>query len=311
MMNMAVTMQEFSPIPPLLSNKRRAVAFTTPLNYAGRLSHLLQLKGWSPLCCPTIVVEPSPQTKASIQFFLSTKAQSNDNKKTPLEDFSAIAFTSRAGILAFSETLMRNEETPLEPYGENFTVSALGKDAELLNEDFLSKLCKKTQRIRVTVPPVATPTGLVESLGVGRGRRVLCPVPLVAGLVEPPVVPNFLRDLALRDWVPVKVHAYETRWAGPRCAERVVRRSEGEEGLDAIVFTSTGEVEGLLKSLRELGLDWRLLKERYPGLVVAAHGPVTASGAERLGIRVDVVSSRFHSFDGVVDALALRWSASE
>ncbi|RVW16475.1 hypothetical protein CK203_069464 [Vitis vinifera] len=127
MMNMAVTMQEFSPIPPLLSNKRRAVAFTTPLNYAGRLSHLLQLKGWSPLCCPTIVVEPSPQTKASIQFFLSTKAQSNDNKKTPLEDFSAIAFTSRAGILAFSETLMRNEETPLEPYGENFTVSALGK----------------------------------------------------------------------------------------------------------------------------------------------------------------------------------------
>ena len=219
---------------------------------------------------------------------------------------------------------METEKTPLQAHADNFTftVSALGKDAELLNEDFLSKLCKKPDRIRVTVPGVATPTGLVESLGLGGGRRVLCPVPLVVDLVEPPVIPGFLSDLALRDWVPVKVHAYETRWAGPRCAERVVsvkrrhRRSEEEEGLDldldldAIVFTSTGEVEGLLKSLRELGLDWRMLKERCPGLLVAAHGPVTASGAESLGVTVDLVSSRFHSFEGVVDALALTWNTT-
>lgn len=159
------------------------------------------------------------------------------------------------------------------------------------------------------VPQVSTPTGLVESLGLGKGRKVLCPVPLVLGLEEPPVVPKFLDDLAKKGWVAVRVNAYETRWAGPNCAEEVVRRSQEANGLDAIVFTSTGEVEGFLKSLRELGLEWEMMRRRCPRIVVAAHGPVTASGAERLGVGVDVVSSKFDSFDGVVDALDYRWKS--
>lgn len=137
---------------------------------------------------------------------------------------------------------------------------------------------------------------------------MLCPVPLVLGLEEPPVVPVFLSDLAKMGWTAVRVNGYETRWAGPRCAEEVVRKTEGECGLDALVFTSTAEVEGLLKSLKELGLNWDMMRMRCPRLLVAAHGPVTASGAKRLGVGIDVVSSRFDSFDGVVDALAYRWN---
>uniref|UniRef100_A0A803NCD8 Tetrapyrrole biosynthesis uroporphyrinogen III synthase domain-containing protein n=3 Tax=Chenopodium quinoa TaxID=63459 RepID=A0A803NCD8_CHEQI len=78
-------------------------------------------------------------------------------------------------------------------------------------------------------------------------------------------------------WVPSRVNAYETRWAGPKCVEKLVEVDE----LDGLVFTSTAEVEGLLKSLSEYGLDWEGVRKRWPGLVVAAHGPVTASGAER------------------------------
>ena len=74
-----------------------------------------------------------------------------------------------------------------------------------------------------------------------------------------------------------------------------------------LFFTSTAEVEGLLKSLQELGLNWDMMRMRCPRMLVAAHGPVTASGAERLGVGIDVVSTRFDSFDGVVDALAYRW----
>lgn len=162
------------------------------------------------------------------------------------------------------------------------------------------------------VPPIATPTGLVEALGDGEGhKKVLCPVPLVVGLEEPPVVPKFLQDLGKKGWIPVRVNAYETRWGGAECAAEVVRRSAEECGIDAIVFSSTGEVEGLLKSLKEYGLDWQTVRRMCPGLVVAAHGPVTASGAERLGVGVDVVSSRFDSFDGVVDALAHQWESWE
>ncbi|KAA8532113.1 hypothetical protein F0562_006745 [Nyssa sinensis] len=291
-------------------NNSRIVAFTTPQNYAARLSGLLQLKGWKPLWCPTVIVETTSQTKASIQFYLSNRnpnPKDDDERKSPLEDFSAIAFTSRTGISAFSEALADVEKPPLAPSGETFTISALGKDSECLDEAFISRICYNPERIRVLVPPLATPTGLVESLGLGRGRRVLCPVPLVVGLEEPPVVPNFLRDLAAKGWVPVRVNGYETRWAGPECVEGVMRKSE-EEGLDAIVFTSTGEVEGLLKSLREFGLDWRTVRKRCPRLVVAAHGPVTASGAESLGIGVDVVSrrlnaSRFHNIIEEVEGL--------
>jgi len=43
-------------------------------------------------------------------------------------------------------------------------------------------------------------------------------------------------------------------------------------------------------------------------MVVAAHGPVTANGARRLGVEVDVVSARFSSFHGVVVALATVFS---
>lgn len=135
----------------------------------------------------------------------------------------------------------------------------------------------------------------------------MCPVPVVLGLEEPRVVPEFLRELGRMGWEAVRVGAYETRWAGPKCAESLLN---GGVVVHALVFTSTAEVEGLLKGLREIGLGWDGLRRMWPGLVVAAHGPVTAFGAERLGVKVDVVSSKFGSFDGVVDVLAHTWENS-
>ncbi|XP_058073301.1 uncharacterized protein LOC131222296 isoform X3 [Magnolia sinica] len=292
MMTMVMTVPPAHHHPTPLYNKR--IAFTTPLTYARRLGHLLQLHGSNPLWCPTIVVEPTPRTKTSIKPYLQNPL---------LNSFSAIAFTSRTGISAFSESLSETETSPLSETGDTFTISALGKDAELIDQGFISKLCKNPDRIRVLIPPISTPEGMAASLGTGSGRRILCPSPLVIDLDEPPVIPDFLRVLTSKGWVPVKVPVYETRWAGPTCGTALME----EEVLDAIVFTSTGEVEGLLKSLRELGFDWGMMRKRWPGLVVATHGPVTASGAESLGVGVDVVSSRFGSFDGVVDALAARW----
>lgn len=183
-------------------------------------------------------------------------------------------------------------------------LSALGRDTELLDQAFVSRLCVDPKRITISVPSVATPAFLAESIGPGLCRQILCPAPLVVDLQEPPVIPDFLQDLTSRGWAPVKALAYETRWGGPNCGEALLQE---ETSLDAIIFTSTAEVEGLLKSLRHLGFGWRWLRERWPSLVVAAHGPVTASGAERLGVSIDVTSSRFGSFDGVVEALSLKW----
>lgn len=62
-------------------------------------------------------------------------------------------------------------------------------------------------------------------------------------------------------------------------------------------------MEGLLKSFKEFGLDWEFAKKGCPKMLVAAHGLMTAAGAHMFRIRVDLVSSPFDSFHGVVDAL--------
>lgn len=285
----------------------RRVAFTTPPSYAGRLTRLLDLRGATPLPVPTVVVEPTPATLAALGLYLpfTGNAAAAPSRDT-LDSFSALAFTSRTGISAFALALSGAGRPPLADSGEVFTVCALGRDAELLDEGgFLSKLCRNAGRVRVLVPEIASPAGLVASLGYGSGRRVLCPVPEVVGLAEPPVVPDFLRGLEASGWDAVRVPAYETRWAGPRCGEVLV----GLDGpLDAVVFTSTAEVEGLLMGLDSVGWEWGRVRQRWPEMLVAAHGPVTAEGAERMGVRVDVVGSRFSSFDGVLDKLALKWA---
>ncbi|XP_072972872.1 uncharacterized protein [Typha angustifolia] len=309
-MTMRVMMGTAGPQPATARREERAtkqdlcgrrIAFTTPLTYAGRLSHLLRLRGAAPLSLPTVAVEPTPSTLAALRPYLLAGT---------LDSFSAVAFTSRNGISAFSLALPDDDDTPppLADSGEPFTVAALGKDADLLREgDLLSRICRNPSRIRIIVPETASPAGLVESLGDGSGRRVLCPVPNVVDLEEPPVVADFVADLEAAGWVGVRVPAYETRWAGPRCAEEMARRRETDEEIDAIVFTSSAEVEGLMKGLHELGWDWKTVRRTWPEMVVAAHGPVTARGVERFGICVDVVSARFDSFDGVLDALASRW----
>ncbi|XP_050225693.1 uncharacterized protein LOC126675136 [Mercurialis annua] len=268
------------------------VAFTTPQNYATRLSHLLALKSLNPLWCPTIVTQPTPQTVSSLASHLVPHA---------ISPISAILFPSRTAISAFSEATISLNTPLLPPSHDGLILGALGKDAELIDTAFLLNISSHVENVRVIVPPTATPSCLVKSLGAGGGgRRVLCLLPQFAGLNEPEVVPEFLRELEYAGWVPIRVNAYETRWLGPTCAEGIVV----EEGnLRAVVFSSCAEVEGLLKSLSEYGWDWGTVRRRWPELVVAAHGPVTAAGAERLGVDVDVVSDRFSSFDGVVDAL--------
>ncbi|GJZ49306.1 tetrapyrrole biosynthesis, uroporphyrinogen III synthase [Tanacetum coccineum] len=284
------------------NNNNRLIAFTTPETYAVRLSPLITLKGWTPLWCPTISVGPTAHTKSSLVHYLTPPSPI-------INSFSALAFTSRNGISAFLHAMSCIDSPPLSPCSsshddDKFVICTLGKDSELVDNSFINKLCSNPRRITLLVPEISTPDGLVGLLGYGYGRKVLCPVPLVVGLDEPEVVPNFLRQLHRMGWVAVKVDAYETQWMGSECGLRLLETDK----VDAIVFTSTAEVQGLLKSLKVMGLEWRDVVNRNPGMVVAAHGPVTAAGAESFGVCVNVVSTRFGSFDGVVDALDQFWS---
>uniref|UniRef100_A0A0D9XF68 Uncharacterized protein n=1 Tax=Leersia perrieri TaxID=77586 RepID=A0A0D9XF68_9ORYZ len=286
--------------PEPLSLAGRRVAFTTPQTdaavgggggYGGRLHAALLRRGARPLPVPTIAIRPHDDPDL-LRRFVTPGA---------LDPFAAVAFTSRSGISAFSLALHSSPQSPGKhhPLSSSasasasaipFTVAALGSDADLLDAEFLSRLGGGGGRVKVLVPDVATPAGLVEAMGIGSGRRVLCPVPEVVGLREPPVVPGFLAALEAAGWVAVRAPAYVTCWAGPRCAEALV--SPAAAAPDAVVFTSTAEVEGLLKGLDAAGWSWPRLRARWPAMVAAVHGPVTADGARMLGVEVDVVGAR-------------------
>ncbi|EXC12523.1 hypothetical protein L484_012337 [Morus notabilis] len=177
-----------TPVGPIPSNP--TVAFTTPPNYAGRLSHLLAANGLNPLSSPTLLVEPTPRTISALKSYLPPPHSLNAL-------FSAVASDLECPLLS--------------PFGDReFTIAALGKDSELLYDEYLTKFGKNRDRIRVLVPLVAMPSGLVRSLRDGRRQRVLCTVPIIVDLEEPPVVPNFLRELESSRWIPVLVGTYET-----------------------------------------------------------------------------------------------------
>eukprot|EP00250_Pteridium_aquilinum_P027080 c34154_g1_i1 orf=86-985(+) len=286
--------------PNRLRLEGKTVGFTSPSLYASRLQHLLQQEGAFPRSCPSISVESTPQTRESVRNCLCRRPPPSS---TP---FSAIAFTSRTGIRAVAEVLQENlgdgDRNPLAShlFGDGFFVAALGRDAELLQE--LDIFGESRDHVRVMVPSIATPQAMVEELGDGHGRRILCPVPIVEGLEEPLVVPDFPKALAASGWIPYRLNAYSTKWAGAECASPLLPLQK----LDALVFTSTAEVEGLLKSLKAQGIT-AIGNGGKP--IIAAHGPVTSAGAVRWGVHVNLVSKDFHSFNGIIDALDHYWTS--
>ena len=67
-------------------------------------------------------------------------------------------------------------------------------------------------------PDIATPQALVQELGDGQGRSILCPVPKVMGLREPDVVPSF--------WQPLK----------KQIGDRIVSMPMKQRGAEKIVL---------------------------------------------------------------------------
>ncbi|KAK1441340.1 hypothetical protein QVD17_07188 [Tagetes erecta] len=88
--------------------------------------------------------------------------------------------------------------------------TTLNSSTNQLFIEFATKVTVVDSRFYI-VPEVAKPVGMAEALGYGGGQRVLCPVPKVVGLEEPPIVNDFITGLKCNGWVAVMVDAYETR----------------------------------------------------------------------------------------------------
>jgi uroporphyrinogen-III synthase len=124
---------------------------------------------------------------------------------------------------------------------------------------------------------------------------VLVTVPDVVGIPEPKVVPKFIADLKQLGMKVTRVPTYSTR-----CLDKSIYGVElnliRQGMIDAIAFSSTAEVESFLKMVNS--------KSDYEHCVVACFGPYTAANAEKLGVKVSIVSQDYSSFEGFADAIA-------
>jgi uroporphyrinogen-III synthase len=251
----------------------KRILFTTPRNYAAKLSRLLVLRGALPVWMPTIVIE------SMYDYHTFDQAISN------LSEYSWLAFTSRNGIDAFFNRL---EALALEKdVLKNTMLCALGNDAKALEE----------KGIEVDlIPPVASTKGMVDELerrGVKSGR-ILLPVPEVVGMDEPRVIPDLIGWLAGMGMDVHRVPAYTTSRNSDGLSAEKKMLLDG--AIDMVAFTSAAEIESLLFLL---GGKRDVLQKT----TIACYGPVTAGGASERGVHPKVVAKDFSVLEGFIEAM--------
>ena len=312
------------------------VLITAPPSYAPRLQAQLEAAGATVLSCATVVTEFLSDTdedmirlRQIIKMILNEDDVETAGTATAAgmeEDASSIdggtdnghnqydyvAFTSRKGIQAL---LNVGGIKLIQCFQNQYpTAIALGVDLEEL-------VAAGVDRSAILAPSTPTPDGIVEMIqsitnerkakDIDRSKRlrILCPVPkVIGGLTEPPVVPNFLSNLQSLDCEVDRINSYVTRWTGPSSHTKEIVDKLREGSVDVIGISSTAEVEGLKLFCIAYDLDWDTLCNSKDGgrrqIKVAAHGPVTASGAQSLGLPIHAISKDSSSFAGMVGAVA-------
>ena len=225
------------------------ILFTAPPVYAPRLSLALFSRGARPIHMPVIETGPLRPVDRCAQH---TPALTLEQAVLHLADYDLLIFLSRTAVLSFRAALdsafsHSANRDPLSVLCESgVKIAALGADA-LTVRDVL--------KVQVDYNPIsATPSGLVDLLSerLSAPCDILVPVPAVVGMREPPVVPNFLRDLASISNENVSHGAVSvTSVPAYRTAPVDQGRIDVELDLlqrcavDAIVFSSTGEAYAL------------------------------------------------------------------
>lgn len=198
-----------------------------------------------------------------------------------------IAFTSRTGIQALWQ---RMEQLGLDPMTlQHSQICAIGKDA-----DYLRSLGMDLNLI----PSEPSPGGIVNALAQVPGietQSILVPAPIVEGVPEPNVIPDFVAGLNHLGLTVMQVPTYLTRRldADLYTVELDLIR---QGRVDAIALSSTAEISALLQMI-----DAQTLMQHC---VIGCFGPYTAANAEDLGLSVDIVATDFSSFTGFAEAMA-------
>ena len=254
------------------TSAQTTVLITSPKGYSERFKDVFSESHLNPVAIPmieTVVPEDMPEV---------------DSLFMNLQHYEYIAFSSRNAIESFYQ-VQRKKNLPLT----DLKFCAIGKDA-----DYMSEKLGVQPAIHPNEPsPMGIANKLAEDESI-KGKKIAVLVPLVEGMKEPDVVPNFLAKLDSIGMNVTRINAYITRAVDKTQIDRAIKLITSKE-IKCIAFTSSAEIEILLQNIGD--------KSLLDTVTIACFGPYTAAYAEKRGLKVSIVAKDFSSFSGFLKAI--------
>lgn len=252
----------------------KTILVTAPSNYALRLAQKFESEG------ANIVLIPAVET------FINPNTSSIDSIFEHLNQIDWIILASRKAIDAFFLRKKNYQEQGISLSKIKFC--AIGNDINYLKEEY--------DIVAAFTPQESGPNGIVEVLSNQKNiqnQNIVIVAPLVKGVKEPNVIPNLIKDLADLGYHVKKAEGYITQIADSiKYSDEIAMLKNG--AIDLIAFTSTAEIEALIKMSSSEIIDQT---------IVACFGPYTGNNAKLLGLHPEYIGDSYHSFDDFVSGI--------
>lgn len=250
----------------------KTILVTAPSNYAYRFANVIEEAGGKAILFPTIQTIINPNTKAI------------DSIWKQAESIDWLVLPSRKAMDAFFD---RIDSTSLNSISK-LRFCAIGNDINYLKE--------KYNTIAAIEPKESGPNGIVEELGKQaniQGQNIVVIAPLVIGVEEPNVIPNFIQNLKSLKANVTKAEGYITQLSDSLDYLNEIELLKNGK-IDIIAFTSTAEIEALIK-LTSL--------ELIDKQIVACFGPYTGNNAKEFGLNPEYIGQKYSSFEDFVSGI--------
>lgn len=249
------------------------IIVTAPQNYNHRLSKIINKAGAKAIPMPVINIS------------LMDDKSEIDKVLKDIKSYKWIVLPSRNAIISF---FSRAEEININNSELNKTTyCAIGKDIEYLKSFSVDS---------ILTPCEPSPQGIVESLKSQSpiNSNIAVFVPLVIGLPEPNVVPDFINNLKKIGLNVKRINAYVTSLNNIESYKKEITSIKKGE-IDLIAFTSSAEIEAIIYMVGGV--------KHLSKTPIACFGPYTAGNAKRLGLKPCFVSKDYSSFEGYVNSM--------
>jgi uroporphyrinogen III methyltransferase/synthase len=226
---------------------------------------------------------------SSIRIVPPDEYEQLDEAITQLGSFDWVVFTSVNGVRAFASRLWHQ-----------------GRDWRALHRARVAAIGPATAREleRMSLRPDLVPSryvaeGILDEIGNVAGQRILLPRTDIAR-------PTLAEQLRVRGADVREVVAYRTVTELPDV--ELLRKALVDERPDAIAFTSSSTVRGLVEGLiaSQLGEPRAVLRD----IALACIGPITAETVRGYGL-VPTVSAEEYTMDGLTEALMRHLARNE